>query len=447
MIISSKEDGKEPQNEGFESESQMDFKSRALLVEQKIKECEFQISTLEEKKKEESNTIKALLAEIEKYYDDAIQAYMLRKEELLRILQGKEEKKSDQEHSAENNGESIDCVDDEKVSEKIPTYKLKYFSFNKSIYIPVFKKPENSEEKEEIDKKNFLDCIKLEKVVEDFKHSISSICLTKDGRLAASTNKHIKIFNLESYKCDFKIMDHSSCVNYVSLLESGDLISSSCGGTMKIFSIQGNDYKCLYTFKTHKDSVNKAIQISGDRIGSCSKDKTIRIYNSFEPYTCTEILNNHTKEVTSFIELRNKKYIVSCGNDNILCFLDNKTYKVYKSITNIDGSSSGLIETTGGVILVGSSDLCVIDVETQQILRKFKKTSSVTSMIELPTHSVICGTAYGNFFEISKNAQKIKALYKNAHSKGITGMLITENGKMISSSSDQTCIIWESSIS
>ena len=61
-------------------------------------------------------------------------------------------------------------------------------------------------------------------------------------------------------------------------LSSGELVSCSCDKTIKIFDINGKNYKNLQTLDYHKDRVFYLIELNNKYLVSCSDDKSIIFY-------------------------------------------------------------------------------------------------------------------------------------------------------------------------
>ena len=95
-------------------------------------------------------------------------------------------------------------------------------------------------------------------------HTDNVICSTvlKDGRFVTwSEDRSIIIYNNKTFQPDITIKEHSSDVYNVIQLSSGDLASCSDDKTIKIYNINGNEYKVLQILIYHTSYVYKIIEL------------------------------------------------------------------------------------------------------------------------------------------------------------------------------------------
>ena len=103
--------------------------------------------------------------------------------------------------------------------------------------------------------------------------------MLKDGRfVTGSDDKSIIIYNNITFKPDLTIKEHSSQVNCIIQLRSGILASGSADKTIKLYDINGNEYKVIQTLTYHTDGVTKIIELKNNQLVSCSYDKSIIFY-------------------------------------------------------------------------------------------------------------------------------------------------------------------------
>ena len=92
---------------------------------------------------------------------------------------------------------------------------------------------------------------------------------------------------------------------------------------------QKKTYQPDIIIKEHNSGVCCINQLSSGILASCSKDKTIKLFNIKEmKYDILQTLNYHTNCVNKIIELKNKN-LVSCSSDSSIIFYikDNNEYK------------------------------------------------------------------------------------------------------------------------
>lgn len=283
-----------------------------------------------------------------------------------------------------------------------------------------------------------LSTMKLKKVIEGSDSFILSVCVLNDGRLAScSYNLKIKVFNLETDKCDLVLKGHRDFVVFVSLLNNGYLASSSYDKTIKIWEINKFHYQCIKTLKGCKDYIFRTIQLSNNRMGSCSLDKTIRIWNSNFPFNCITILRRHTDWVISLIELRNREYLVSGGNDKTIRFWCNSTYKNKYSIRNVMCETNSLLEVDNNLLLAGEGNvLTIINTLTLQVETKIffqNDFKCISSLLQMKDLSLICGCEC-MIIQLDINKGTVLDVKNNAHSRGIVSLFLLNEEELISCS-------------
>ena len=139
----------------------------------------------------------------------------------------------------------------------------------------------NKQNNKEINNKYNIFDIKLKKPIHILNNHTSPIyCLSilKDGRLVSGSYKSIIIYNKETYQPDLTIKAHSSGITCITNLSSGILTSCSFDNTIKLFNIKDNKYEILQTLNSHKDKVNKIIELKNKSLVSYSWDKSIIFY-------------------------------------------------------------------------------------------------------------------------------------------------------------------------
>lgn len=290
--------------------------------------------------------------------------------------------------------------------------------------------------------------IEIKETINIHSDRVTSLCILKDRRLCSSSlDNTIKVFNSKTYKCEMSLEGHTQGVYYVTLLDNGDLASSSIDKTIRIWSIGKNDYKCIATIFAHKNKISKVIQISKARLASCSYDKTIKIWSSNPPFKCIAILEGHTFNIESIIELKNKQYIVSVGGyDRTVRFWSNDytCAKVIKGILSYWNNS--LIEIENNKLVVGELEswISIVNCNTMQIETKIQfngRIRNLSSIIEFKKGTILCGSGYGQLIQIEIKEYHLLGV-KSTHNFCISGLLILENNDFISCSYDNSIKVW-----
>ena len=78
--------------------------------------------------------------------------------------------------------------------------------------------------------------------------------------------------------------------------------------------VQYEKISCIKTIEDNCDYVHSLILLNDNRIASCSRDKTIRIYNPCNEYHCDKVLHRHSDWIYSICQLEDGT-LVSCSKD------------------------------------------------------------------------------------------------------------------------------------
>ena len=280
---------------------------------------------------------------------------------------------------------------------------------------------------------------------------VSSLCLLEDGRIASSSiDNTIKIHNMQTNQCDILINEQKN-VTYLSELDNGCLLSSSSDKTIKIWKIEQYSYYLVHTLEGHKEGVLKAIPLSMSRIGSCSFDKTIKIWNSTAPYDCIQTLTGHSGWITSIIELKNKQNLVSGSDDLQLIFWNNISYEkdyILDDIKCVDNNS--LYEISNNRLIIGGKDtITIVSFHPEPNIEKIitdHDMGTVYSFLEMIGGNIICGCGdynNGHFYVVDGKDYKIISKHKKAHDGYITSIIdLCEDNLFASGSYDKTIKFW-----
>ena len=204
-----------------------------------------------------------------------------------------------------------------------------------------------------------------------------------------------------------------------------------------------------------ENEVNKAIEISGNRIGSCT-GSIVKIYQNHQPFECIKTMVGHTGGIKSLIETANKKYIVSCSgiicNDNTLRFWNAETYQSEKVIEGVRCYSNNSMIDINDLLLVGDfedgGEIKVIDMMSMKITKVIKDTglNSFTSFC-LVDGGVLCGCSSGNkkysFVFVDTEKLKITKRKEEVHNHCISGLVKVSEHEIISCSYDRVIKVWK----
>ena len=196
----------------------------------------------------------------------------------------------------------------------------------------------------------------FDSVVEKFSESIKSISITPNGKylISGSTDKTIKVWNLQTKKLLFILKGHSKEVSAVTTTPDGKyLISGSDDKTIKIWNLKNR--KQLFTLTGHEDSINTiSITPDGNYLISGSDDKTIKIWNlenREEIFTFT----GHTESINEIKVTSNGQLVISASSDKTIQVFDFKTGKVIAKFTGESGINCCAVAPDDVTIVAGDT--------------------------------------------------------------------------------------------
>ena len=127
----------------------------------------------------------------------------------------------------------------------------------------------------------------------------------------------VRIWDLEKNCCIKVFKGHKDSVKCVIWSPNDEFVASgSDDTTVKIWRVK--DGGIIKTCTLHRAPVNCILWLKNNYIVSGSDDTTVIILNfhKFEDY---KILKSHTKRIYSLTASADEKYVISVGNDKILC--------------------------------------------------------------------------------------------------------------------------------
>ena len=188
-------------------------------------------------------------------------------------------------------------------------------------------------------------------------------------------------------------------------LVSGDLASCSRDKTIKIFSINENEYKVKQILTYHTDEVTDIIELKNNKLASCSLDKSVIIYN--------KLADEYEKESSLSIneingEIRNGPIIQT--KDNEICYYEERRIPKYNSIYFINLSKEKIIEKINNItascyhssllmiskdllFITGKGEISVVNVNSHKLIwtKNFMNSSWINAACMLNKDTILTG--------------------------------------------------------
>lgn len=274
-----------------------------------------------------------------------------------------------------------------------------------------------------------------------------SLCMLQDSRLAAASNKDIKIINLSAKKVEISITGHSDCVNSVIALKDNLLVSCSADSAIKVWKVKSKDYECIATLDGHQKSVNKIIVLNDGLFASASSDKTIKVWSAQKPFDLQKTLTGHEGSVWSMIKLRKSDRIIS-GSSNEK--EDDCTVRIWNLNTEtLEGvienvwcfGNNSMVECQDNVVLVSSvNNIFVIDAIKRSVLKRIEK-ASASSFCVIDEGNVFFGNSKGHLLYLNTEDYSFSIVNK-IHNNFVTDMIIDNRRMIWTCSKDGSIKLW-----
>ena len=272
--------------------------------------------------------------------------------------------------------------------------------------------------------------------------SIYSRILLKDQKVASCQEKDnaIRIYDsINDFRCS-QVINRSNYITSICQLEDGTIASSSIDNSITI----GN-----YTIPlAHQDFIYTIITLPNNRIASCSSDESIKIWKSNPPYSDTPIkeLNGHEYSVFSLLYIKERDIMVSGSVDETIRFWNMSTYQCESVISCLKSYAVHSIYQIdcNRVIIGGIKTFSVVNINTMRIEKTIKDESLeyIFCFAKLKdNNTILCGCSRGMFCFYDMKTQQYQ-ITKEYHSDDINCLLVLDDNRIISSSSDKTMKVW-----
>ena len=290
----------------------------------------------------------------------------------------------------------------------------------------------------------------------DCNSGYSSICILKDGRLAASSS-FIIIYNKKTFKSEITIKEHSGFVRYITQLKNNNFVSLGDDGFINIYNILEDKYLVLQRIKAHTSKIYKLRELDNDRFMTSSSDSYIKFFfkesNEYkEDYSFQDgesnknhiynILRTKEGEITysqSFYENSRKYYIK---------FYDIKSRKKLESVSvNYISNTDNLYMISKIFLLVGvKNSILIFDVNQHRQIKEIKCDNSdyVSCFLKIDENTLLSGNSKGQLKQwiINEDNLILENTKGNTHDGTINMIINNSEGHIITCSSDNNIKVW-----
>ena len=303
--------------------------------------------------------------------------------------------------------------------------------------------------------KNPYENIKLSKEFIRNEDCIVYLLKLRNGNLVTcSQDKEINIYEKDTFNLLLSWTGHLNSINSICELKDSRLATCSDDKRISIWKYNIENKKTFQEiiFMAHTSFINKIITLENDNIASCSEDHNIYIWNTYVPYNKKCSLIGHKYEVTSIIQLKNKKIVSVSWNKNggimkIWTLNDN-----YDKIINQESvlnaychCTNSLVEIDYNKVAVGTYKIIkIVNILRKQIEAKIECHRCLISAVTvLNDGCIVSASEDGNIAIINPIFyEKLKTI-EFAHDDMMIFSLCTLNNKSFCSSSKDGIIkVW-----
>jgi WD40 repeat protein len=201
----------------------------------------------------------------------------------------------------------------------------------------------------------------------------------------------------------------------------------------------------ILTLNGHHDDVYSVISLENDKVISCSKDKTIKIW-SLETGQCLKTLNEHSSPVNAIFLLANNK-LASGSSDKTVKIWNLDTYICDITLEDYNSPVFSLVESKdylfGGL---ENGDIVIWDLQTYEYVNTLKKHTYRTFWLLILSNGNLVSASLDHTIKIwnidnMDDPILIRTLYD--HTDQVYCLKSMNNHNLISVSRDQSIKIWD----
>lgn len=276
----------------------------------------------------------------------------------------------------------------------------------------------------------------------------------RNGNLATcSQDKEINIYEKNTFNLLLSWTGHLNSINCICELKDSRLVSCSDDKRISIwkYDIINKSYFQEIIFVAHTSFINKIISLSDNNFASCSEDNHIYIWNSKPPYNKKCSLIGHKCEVTSIIQLRNKKIVSTSGNKEggmmKIWTLDDNNDNIINQESILDAfcyCMNSLVELGNNKIAVGGYKIIrIVNLNRKQIEAKIECHNCLISSITVLNNGyIVSASEDGNITIINPIFYDNLESIEFAHDMIIFSLCSLNNKSFCSSSKDGVIKVW-----
>ena len=255
---------------------------------------------------------------------------------------------------------------------------------------------------------------------------------------------NLRIFDLETGKCKAILKGHRNFIVDALELNSGNIISISADGDLRIWSSDG---VCKSVLEGHTNIIFGVLELKSGDLLSWSEDKTLRIWSPTG--VCKAVLEGHIGGIYKALELKSGDILSRSGDGALRIWSQDGVCKTIR-----EGSSEALELSSGDILLWSDSIsylIALIESSPDNTLRIWSLNGSTEAVLEGHTDQIrdaleltsgdIVSWSLDNTIRIWSPDGVCKAVMEG-HTGPIDNVTELRSGDILSWSKDNTLRLW-----
>lgn len=285
---------------------------------------------------------------------------------------------------------------------------------------------------------------------------IYCLAILKNKRLVSGGyDGKIIVYDKNYTRAELEIKEHIGAVTSLIVSSNGNLISSSCDKTLKIYKIEEINnkdkislgYYLIQTINTpHTNNIIHVRELYSNILASCSLDTQINFYIHQNNSYILENTYNSSKIAYNILEVLDHKLVLALPDE--LKLYDLKTRTIVNELNDIkcygDWVNDNLCLLQDNYLACcGNSFIYIIDLIQFKMSNKINANTNNICLLYFD-NMLITGTYNGIIQQfIVKDSNLIKVSFKEKCHNTIWQIIKDEEGKLISSGHDNYIKIWK----
>jgi WD40 repeat protein len=271
---------------------------------------------------------------------------------------------------------------------------------------------------------------------------VNSVSILDASRVvSASDDKTLRVWDVETGETLQKLEGHSGCVRSVAVLDGSRVVSASDDQTLRVWDVETG--ATLQRLDGHSDRVRSVAVLDSSRVVSASYDQTVRVWD-VETGATLQKLEGHPTGVLSVAVLDSSR-VVSASRDRTLRVWSLPRGEMLKTPErrSFGVLSVAVLDASRVVSLYENQTVRLWDVETGGTLQKLKGHSDWIFSLATLDSSRVVPVSLGKTLLVwdLETGETLQTL--EGHSDWVRSVAVLDGSRVVSASDDQTLRVWD----